>query len=80
MGMSAGYGPSSQNKTESIRVLQRAVELGVTLKTADVYGPFTNEEFVGEGLSRGRHEVTLAATKCGLVLEGVWVPKTQIWR
>lgn len=70
MGMSGGYGPSHQDKDESIRVLKRAIDLGVTLiDTADVYGPFTNEELVGEGLSGRRHEVALA-TKGGLIVEG----------
>ena len=52
-------------------VIQRAIGLGVTLiDTADVYGPFTNEELVGRALRGRRSEVTLA-TKCGLVVDDV---------
>ncbi len=48
--------------------IRRAVELGVTLfDTADVYGPFTNEELVGEALQDNRHQIILA-TKCGLIV------------
>jgi aryl-alcohol dehydrogenase-like predicted oxidoreductase len=66
MGMSWAYG--SGNEQESIRVIHRAIELGVTLiDTADVYGPFTNEELVGRALADCRDEVVLA-TKCGLVV------------
>lgn len=65
MPMNWGYfgGGSEQ---ESIRVIHRAIELGVThLDTADVYGPFTNEETVGRGL-RGRRDEVVLATKVGV--------------
>ena len=51
MGMSFGYGPAGE-KQEMIAVIRSAVEQGVTFfDTAEVYGPFTNEELVGEGCS-----------------------------
>ena len=65
MGMSWAYGQS--NDAESTKVIQRALDLGVTLiDTADVYGPFSNEELVGRALVGRRDDVVLA-TKCGLV-------------
>jgi aryl-alcohol dehydrogenase-like predicted oxidoreductase len=52
MGMSFGYGPAGE-KNEMIAVIRAAVEHGVTFfDTAEVYGPFTNEELVGEALAR----------------------------
>ena len=64
MGMSHGFGPPS-NKQEMIAVIRSAVERGVTLfDTAEVYGPFTNEELVGEALAPFRSEVVIA-TKFG---------------
>lgn len=69
MGMSWAYGESERDEDESIRVIHRAIELGVTLiDTADVYGPFTNEELVGRAL-RGRRDQVVLATKCGLVVD-----------
>jgi aryl-alcohol dehydrogenase-like predicted oxidoreductase len=66
MGMSWAYGTGDD--AESIKVIHRAIELGVTLfDTADAYGPFTNEELVGRALKGYRDKVTLA-TKCGLVV------------
>ena len=51
MGMSFGYGPP-MDRQEAISLLRAAVELGVTFfDTAEVYGPFTNEELVGEALA-----------------------------
>jgi len=66
MGMSWAYGVGDED--ESIKVIQRAIELGVTLfDTADAYGPFTNEILVGRALKEQRDKVILA-TKCGLVV------------
>jgi aryl-alcohol dehydrogenase-like predicted oxidoreductase len=68
MGMSWAYGAAERDDTQSREVLRRALDLGVTLiDTADVYGPFTNEELVGSGLGDRRDEAVLA-TKCGLVI------------
>jgi aryl-alcohol dehydrogenase-like predicted oxidoreductase len=64
MGMSWAYGPAPE-KAETFKVLARAVELGVTFfDTAEVYGPFANEELVGEGLKPFRDKVVIA-TKFG---------------
>jgi aryl-alcohol dehydrogenase-like predicted oxidoreductase len=68
MSMSFGYGPAP-DKQEMISLLRSAVERGVTLfDTAQVYGPFTNEELVGEALSPVREQVVIA-TKFGFDLE-----------
>jgi aryl-alcohol dehydrogenase-like predicted oxidoreductase len=64
MGMSFGYGPAADKK-EMISLIRSAVERGVTLfDTAEVYGPFTNEELVGEALAPIRKQVVIA-TKFG---------------
>ncbi len=64
MGMSFGYGPA-HNKQEMISLIRSAVERGVTFfDTAEVYGPYTNEELVGEGLAPFRGQVVIA-TKFG---------------
>ncbi len=61
MGMSFGYGPPADRK-ESIAVIRAAVERGVTFfDTAEVYGPFTNEELVGEALAPFRDRVVIAS-------------------
>jgi aryl-alcohol dehydrogenase-like predicted oxidoreductase len=68
MSMSFGYGPPP-DKQEMISLLRSAVERGVTFfDTAQVYGPFTNEELVGEALSPLREQVVIA-TKFGFDLE-----------
>jgi aryl-alcohol dehydrogenase-like predicted oxidoreductase len=65
MGMSDFYGP--RDEAESIATIHRALDLGVTLlDTADMYGPFTNEELVGRAIAGKRDRVVLA-TKCGIV-------------
>src|SRR5690348_833695 len=71
MGMSFGYGPP-KDKQEMISFLRTAVERGVTFfDTAEAYGPFTNEQLVGEGLAPFREQVVIA-TKFGFKLD----PKT----
>ena len=66
MGMSQSYGPADE--TESIATLHRAIELGCTfLDTAEIYGPYRNEELVGRALKGLRDKVTLA-TKFGFVI------------
>ena len=68
MGMSFGYGPP-KDKQEMISLLHAAVERGVTFfDTAEVYGPFMNEELVGEGLAPFRERVVIA-TKFGFKLD-----------
>jgi aryl-alcohol dehydrogenase-like predicted oxidoreductase len=68
MGMSFGYGPAGE-KQEMISVIRGAVERGVTFfDTAEVYGPFTNEELVGEALAPFREQVVIA-TKFGFKIE-----------
>jgi aryl-alcohol dehydrogenase-like predicted oxidoreductase len=70
MGLSFGYGPAVDKK-EGISLIRAAVERGVTFfDTAEVYGPFTNEELVGEALARFRDQVVIA-TKFG------WAPNPE---
>src|ERR1700734_3832263 len=69
MGMSFGFGPAG-DKGEMISLIRTAVELGITFfDTAEVYGPFTNEELVGEALAPVRDQVVIA-TKFGFDLNG----------
>ena len=69
MGMSFSYGPP-KDKKEMTALLHAAVERGVTFfDTAEVYGPYTNEELVGEGLAAFRGKVVIA-TKFGFDLSG----------
>jgi aryl-alcohol dehydrogenase-like predicted oxidoreductase len=68
MGMSFGFGPA-MDKQEGIKLIRAAVERGVTFfDTAEVYGPFTNEELVGEALAPVRSQVKIA-TKFGFKID-----------
>lgn len=68
MGMSANYGPA-QDRQQAIALMHAAVERGVTFfDTAEVYGPFVNEELVGEGLAPMRERVVIA-TKFGFDID-----------
>src|SRR3954468_5381648 len=67
MGMSHGYTGAGTDDAEAIRTIQRALDLGVTLlDTAEIYGPYVNEELVGKAI-RGRRDQVVLATKFGLV-------------
>lgn len=69
MGMSYAYGPADE--AESLRVLDRALELGVNFwDTAELYGPFTNEELLGKALARRRREDVVVATKFAFRFDG----------
>jgi aryl-alcohol dehydrogenase-like predicted oxidoreductase len=68
MGLSSGYGPAT-DRQQAVALIRAAVERGVTLfDTAEVYGPFTNEEVVGEALAPYRAQVVIA-TKFGFGIE-----------
>ena len=67
MGMSSAYTGFGADEAESIRTVHRALELGVTLiDTAEIYGPYTNEELLGRAL-KGRRDQVVLATKFGMV-------------
>ncbi|MEV5595544.1 aldo/keto reductase [Streptomyces sp. NPDC052496] len=67
MGMTHAYDPQGRDEATSVGVLRQAIELGATLiDTADVYGPYTNEELVGRALAGGHRERAVLATKVGL--------------
>src|ERR671925_502906 len=70
MGMSQSYGSAEErDERESIATIHRAIELGVTFfDTAEVYGPFTNEELVGRAL-KGKRQQVVIATKFGWRIE-----------
>src|SRR6188768_1855393 len=70
MGMSQSYGPNPGDRAEMIGVLRSALDHGVTFfDTAEVYGPYVNEELVGEALEPIRDQVVIA-TKFGWRIEG----------
>jgi aryl-alcohol dehydrogenase-like predicted oxidoreductase len=75
MGMSGAYTGAGSDDAESIRTIHRALDLGVTLiDTAEIYGPFVNEELVGQAI-KGRRDDVVLATKFGLVSHaggGAW--------
>jgi aryl-alcohol dehydrogenase-like predicted oxidoreductase len=74
MGMSTAYTGAGADDQESIRTIHRALELGVTLiDTAEVYGPFTNEDLVGRAI-RGRRAQVALATKFGMISHAGGVP------
>jgi aryl-alcohol dehydrogenase-like predicted oxidoreductase len=67
MGMSGAYTGAGTDDAESIRTIHRALDLGVTLMdTAEIYGPYTNEELVGRAIKDRRDDVVLA-TKFGMI-------------
>jgi aryl-alcohol dehydrogenase-like predicted oxidoreductase len=67
MGMSVAYAGAGTDDAESIRTIHRAIDLGVTLiDTAEVYGPYANEELVARALA-GRRDQAVLATKFGLI-------------
>jgi aryl-alcohol dehydrogenase-like predicted oxidoreductase len=67
MGMSFGYTGAGSDDAESIRTIHRALDLGVTfIDTAEIYGPYTNEELVGQAL-KGRRDGVVVATKFGFI-------------
>lgn len=67
MGMSFAYGSAGRDDDESVRTIHRAIDLGVTLiDTAEVYGPYVNEELVGRALA-GRRDKVVLATKFGMI-------------
>ncbi len=77
MGMSHGYGPAA-DKNEMIALIRRAVEKGVTFfDTAEVYGPYDNENLVGEALAPFKGQVVIA-TKFGIqMIDGKQVLDAQ---
>src|ERR1700754_5188058 len=67
MGMSDYYAGAGSNDDASIRTIHRALDLGISyLDTAEIYGPYTNEELVGRAIATRRDEVVLA-TKFGFI-------------
>src|SRR5437899_8047260 len=76
MSISANYGPPA-DRSQGIKVIRAAHEKGVTFfDTAEVYGPYTNEELVGEALAPIRDKVVIA-TKFGFDIGGGGAPNSQ---
>ena len=68
MGLSFGYGPATE-KQDAIDLIRKAFQMGVTFfDTAEVYGPFTNEELLGEAVEPFRNQIAIA-TKFGFKIE-----------
>ena len=77
MGFTHGYDVDQRDDERSVAVVHRALDLGVTLiDTADVYGPFTNEDVVGRAL-QGHRDRAVLATKCGIVPGDSAAPSTE---
>ncbi len=77
MGLSFGYGPAV-DKQAGVALIRAAVERGVTFfDTAEVYGPFTNEELVGEALAPFREKVVIA-TKFGFDIDPRHAPAARL--
>ncbi|WP_329128622.1 aldo/keto reductase [Streptomyces sp. NBC_01476] len=80
MGMSHGYTGAGTDDAESVRTVHRALELGVTLiDTAEIYGPYTNEELLARAL-KGRRDQVVLATKFGMIAHsgaGAWHPDSS---
>jgi len=69
MGMSAFYTGAGADEAGSIRTIHRAIDLGVTFfDTAEIYGPYTNEELLAKALADGRRERVVVATKFGTIV------------
>jgi aryl-alcohol dehydrogenase-like predicted oxidoreductase len=78
MGMSHVYAGAGSDDAESVRTIRRALDLGVTLvDTAEIYGPFVNEEPVGRAIAGRRAQVVLA-TKFGLMTHRDGSPRRAI--
>jgi aryl-alcohol dehydrogenase-like predicted oxidoreductase len=75
MAMSGYYLDPNSSDAESTRTIQRALELGVThIDTAEIYGPYANEELVGRAL-KGRRDDVVLATKFGFVSHAAGAPE-----
>ena len=75
MGMSFSYGPP-KDKQEMTALLRAAVDRGVTFfDTAEVYGPFTNEELVGEALAPFRKQVVIDSAASSITVQGARYPE-----
>ena len=79
MSMAGYYNIGAGSDAESIRTIHRALDLGVThIDTAEIYGPYSNEELVGRAI-RDRREQVVLATKFGLVSDSLACPWGQVF-
>ncbi|MBV9270307.1 MAG: aldo/keto reductase, partial [Candidatus Eremiobacteraeota bacterium] len=79
MGLTWAYGDAMRGERErdAIALIHRAIDLGVTLfDTAEIYGPFTNEQLLGKGL-RGKRDRVIIATKTGFVTDPMQQPPVR---